>query len=495
MRRLLYLALVIVSLAACGAGPEQGAHDAATRPTATEKLDRATRTKSAEATAADGGRIAFVSERDGNAEIYVIDADGSHLTRLTDDPASDYCPAWSPAGTRIAFMSERDGNWEIYVMDADGSHQTNLTKNPAFEDRPAWSPDGNRIAFASDREGGFDIYVMDADGRKLTKLTDDPGFDGQPTWSPDASRIAFTSARDGNVEIYAMEANGSGQENLTGNPASDHSPSWSPDGASIAFQSDRDGDYDIYVMGAWGSAPANLTDNLTDDDKPTWSPDGGRITFGSRPDDGAYDVYVMDADGSHLKRLTDNRASDRHPTWGPALAGAATPATVTPPPRPEAVPSDWETYTHPAGLLAFAHPSDWTVAGETDDSVEFDAPRFAAFIVQYGETDCDIQGNDPGFSESCLLLQVGLAHPENEFGFIEADKWDDGVNRGYVAEYTLHYEAEQMWQYFVVVLVAIPNDSNIFHVAYLRPNTQSITSEERDLLRQVISTLHAPDAP
>ena len=87
-----------------------------------------------------GNRIAFVSNRDGNFEIYVMDADGSNQTRLTNDPGWDTMPAWSPDGSRLAFGSDRDGNAEIYVMDADGSNQRNLTNNPAWDGDPAWSP-------------------------------------------------------------------------------------------------------------------------------------------------------------------------------------------------------------------------------------------------------------------------------------------------------------------------------------------------------------------
>ncbi len=86
------------------------------------------------------GRIAFVSERDGNREIYVMNTDGSDQTNLTDDPADDGVPVWSPDGSRIAFVSDRDGNREAYVMNADGSGQTNLTDNPAVDGSPAWSP-------------------------------------------------------------------------------------------------------------------------------------------------------------------------------------------------------------------------------------------------------------------------------------------------------------------------------------------------------------------
>jgi formylglycine-generating enzyme required for sulfatase activity len=218
------------------------------------------------------GRIAFVSDRDGNREIYVMNADGSGQTRLTDNPALDWTPAWSPDGTRIAFMSDRDGNPEIYVMNADGSGQTRLTDNPTLDQLPAWSPDGTLIAFASDRDDNWEIYVMNADGSGQTRLTDNPALDWEPTWSPDGTRIAFVSFRDGNAEIYVMNADGSAQTRLTDNPTLDQFPAWSPDGTRIAFASFRDGNWEIYVMNADGSGQTRLTDNPADDAVPAWSP-------------------------------------------------------------------------------------------------------------------------------------------------------------------------------------------------------------------------------
>lgn len=130
------------------------------------------------------GRIAFYSDRDGQSGIYVMNADDSGVTRLTNESIADCALSWSPDGTRIVFRSERDGNYEIYVMNADGSGQTNLTNSPATDVNPSWSPDGTRIAFQSDRDGNDEIYVMNADGSGVTRLTDNPAYDGEPSWGP-----------------------------------------------------------------------------------------------------------------------------------------------------------------------------------------------------------------------------------------------------------------------------------------------------------------------
>ena len=132
------------------------------------------------------GRIAFVSDRDGNDEIYAMNADGSGLARLTNNSAVDGFPSWSPDSRRIAFASNRDGNAEIYAMNADGSGVVRLTNNSAGDDAPSWSPDGRRIAFVSNRDGNYEIYTMNADGSGATRLTNNSARDSEPSWGPAA---------------------------------------------------------------------------------------------------------------------------------------------------------------------------------------------------------------------------------------------------------------------------------------------------------------------
>ena len=116
-------------------------------------------------------------------------------------------PAQAPQQPQILFTSNRDGNYEIYVMDADGKNQRNLTNNPALDVASSWSPDGQKIAFASDRGGGYEIYIMNSNWRDIRRLMNKPAGDGCPVWSPDGRQIAFCSYRDGNSEIYVMNAN------------------------------------------------------------------------------------------------------------------------------------------------------------------------------------------------------------------------------------------------------------------------------------------------
>jgi Tol biopolymer transport system component len=267
------------------------------------------------------GKIAFdrFVVRDANWEVYVMNADGSGQTNLTNNAADDEWPSWSPDGRKIAFTSDRNlGNAEIYVMNADGSNPTNLTNNVGVDVEPAWSPDGSKIAFVSTRGGEQDIYVMNANGSGQTALTETTEFEYEPTWSPDGRMIAFESSSGGG-DICTMNADGSGQINLTNNPAWDEAPAWSPDGSRIAFYSDRDGPFEIYVMGPDGRSPFNLTAGPFGAYSPAWSPDGSKIAFMCLADY-CKDIYVMNADGSGQTNLTKDCAGSYDPAWCPALS-------------------------------------------------------------------------------------------------------------------------------------------------------------------------------
>jgi len=265
------------------------------------------------------GKIAFTSTRDGNPEIYVQNGASQAVTRLTDNPAVDTQPAWSPDGTRLAFVTNRDNNNEIYLMNADGSGLANLTNNQADDQHPTWSADGQWIAFATNRDTNWEIYVVRVDGSELHNLTNSSADDTYPAWLSNRSllstvqQIVFTTNRDNNLEIYIMNTDGSDPKNLTNNPANDNYPSVSNDGKRIAFVSDREGQQDVFLMDVDGSSPTNLTNNPSADLYPSWSPDDKGIAFSSNR--GNLEVYVVRTDGSNLINFSNNPAEDDFPAW------------------------------------------------------------------------------------------------------------------------------------------------------------------------------------
>lgn len=192
----------------------------------------------------DGTRIAFVvaSYDSSTGEIWVVNADGTGMRRLTDDPELDDSPSWSPDGRKIVFRSyrsQRDG--ELWTIDVDGGTLANLTPahGTAVIDhrRPAWSPDGTRIVFATNEGGDWGIWTMRADGSDRRQLTNTIDLDAEPVWSPDGRYIAFrrSSAAQGS-DIMIVPAVG-GEAVRLALPGEQRTPAWHPDGTRIAFAS------------------------------------------------------------------------------------------------------------------------------------------------------------------------------------------------------------------------------------------------------------------
>jgi Tol biopolymer transport system component len=236
-------------------------------------------------TCAPAKKLAFASIAEGNPAIYVANANGTEITRLTSATDRAAAPAWSPDGSRIAYTSELDGSAQIYVMNADGSNPVRLSNAAGGNFRPAWSPDGSKIAFTTSRDGNGEIYVMNSDGSGLVNLTQNPAEDGDPAWSPDGTRIAFRSTRDG-PGVYVMNADGSAVTRLTNDPyVTDGQPAWSPDGGWLAVSRLWCAEWciqSIFLMSAFdGSAGAitALNPECETHTDPVWYPEGFKITF------------------------------------------------------------------------------------------------------------------------------------------------------------------------------------------------------------------------
>ncbi len=275
------------------------------------------------------GKIAFFSSRDApdpfdipNSDIYTMEPDGSGVSRVTTTPngrqAAD--PAWSANGQRLVLASSKEGvvdqhgnaSLDIYVVEADGSGLTRLTSEADTERFPTWSPDGTRIAYTRCCSLGNQVWVMNADGTGQTFLSGGEN----PSWSPDGSKIAVEAGNG----ISTFNVDGTGGAQVTfGGGGDDVEPDWSPDGQKIVFRREINGGGSrIYVTNADGSGLTALTPAGGGVVNPVWSPDGEKIAFARNDADGT-EIYVMDADGGQPTRLTNNPTyvTDIQPTWQP----------------------------------------------------------------------------------------------------------------------------------------------------------------------------------
>ncbi|PWU23208.1 MAG: hypothetical protein C5B48_09020 [Candidatus Rokuibacteriota bacterium] len=262
------------------------------------------------------GKIAFT----GPNGIYVMNSDGSDQTLLGDGRD----PAWSPDGQKIAFVSDRDGNAEIYVMNADGTGVTRLTDDPGSEREPAWSPDGQKLVFGRVAPFDSDLWTMNADGTGQVRLTPQrPNSEYHPRWSPDGNWIAFS--RDiggGTLGVFTIHPDGTGQSQLTSPTQVAAGPDWSPDGFLISYVVSSGAQAGLWTMAPDGSDQARLSYLVPGD--PAWSPDGTQFV-GVRYDmaTGSDQIANFGYNGQVPQTLASEGNNSR-PDWQP----------INPPPPP-----------------------------------------------------------------------------------------------------------------------------------------------------------------
>ncbi|GJM41132.1 MAG: hypothetical protein DHS20C20_14140 [Ardenticatenaceae bacterium] len=256
-------------------------------------------------------KIVFQSNRDGDHDIYIMNADGSNQINLTNSSAADHYPVVSLDGRRVLFESDRDGNWEVYVMNSDGSDLRRLTNAPSNDRLPTWSPDGEQVAFISDVDGDYEIFVMNADGTNRRQLTFNQMREGHVSWSV-SNQLVYNSGATGSSswEIYTIDADGQNLRQLTDNSVSDWAPEWSPDGRFILYLSLIGNDPAIFVMNADGSNSRLLHNSPNYDWGADWTADG-RIIF-TQDEANTAVIYVMNADGSGVRKITEQGS---YPSW------------------------------------------------------------------------------------------------------------------------------------------------------------------------------------
>jgi len=256
-------------------------------------------------------RIAFVSDRTGAKELWVMRWDGDAQQQLTSYRSITLGPAWSADGTLLAFTSFLRTAPELLMLRPSQGSLITLSTLPGVNSSPSFSPDGTRIAFAAGGDGDTDIYVVPAAGGAPERLTHTRGINTQPAWSPSGRQIVYTSTATGSPQLYIMDAEGTNTRRLTFEDSFADEAAWAPDGIRIAYTTRVDQRFQIATLDL-RDGRRTVVEGPGRNESPCWSPDGTMLAFVSNRT-GSAQIYITDPNGQPKQITRDG--SNTQPAW------------------------------------------------------------------------------------------------------------------------------------------------------------------------------------
>lgn len=270
------------------------------------------------------GKIVFSSNRDGDPELFVINADGTGLRQLTHNNRPDYDPTWSPDGKQVAFVRDRGLKGEsVMIISASGGPAKPFFRNCSGAYDPQWSPDGEWIAFEMDvGEDGSDVDAHSVSGHdvKWIAWAESNSTNGNPAWSPDGTQIAYVESYEfGEIYITPFDHNSGGNDQLVATTESvwGNELDWSPDGSSLLYSdvsAEIGSTWDIYVVPVTGGSPVRVIGTGSEEFAGEWSPDGTAFVYSSN-EHGSQDLFIASSDGKTIRRLTTHPGREVAASW------------------------------------------------------------------------------------------------------------------------------------------------------------------------------------
>jgi len=256
-------------------------------------------------------RIAFISDRSGASELWVMDWNGSNPKQLTKHGSIALAPAWAPDGSKLVFTSFLRGTPALFELIPQEGYLRPLWNQGGVNSSASFSPDGSQVAFASSVDGNVDIYTISTQGGTPRRLTTARGIDTQPAWAPNGRQIAFTSARAGSPQIFLMDSDGSNVRQLSFGSQFHDEATWAPDGTRVACTTRENRTFQLATIDTVTAARQVLA-GPGNNESPMFSPDGSMIAFSSDRT-GRPQIFVTDSDG--VPHQLTREGSNHSPAW------------------------------------------------------------------------------------------------------------------------------------------------------------------------------------